>query len=1250
MKHRSQIKHQQMKPFARYSPLLKLGMLLVFCLLQTTGWSQSLIAGWDFQTTTNGGTAAAVVPNSPTTYVANFGTGSLYLNGTNGSSTWITANTGNQITSFGGTALNAGTGFSTTTTGAASLALVSNVANGKSIVFAFGMAGKANLIVSYATQRSGTGFTSHIWEYSTNGTTWSTAQTLATIPTAFATQTLTTINGLDNAATAFLRLTVNGASAATGNNRLDNIQLNASIAAPPVVANDMATATVGTPFSHFISATNAPTLYGATGMPTWMSLNTTTGELIGTPTTVAGAVTVSTEATNGTGTGTGSTLVTVNQGSQTITFGALTPATFGNAPFNLTATGGSSGNSVTYVSSNPLAATISGNVVTIVGAGSTSITASQAGNTDYSAATDVSQTLTVNQATQTITFNPLATKLTTDPAFALTATGGGSGNPVTYVSSDPSVASIAGNVVTIVSAGTTNITASQAGNANYLAAISVTQAQLVNPAGLISQTITFNALPAVTYGIGTVTLTATGGGSGNPVTYVSSNTGVGTIAGNVLTIVGAGSTDITASQAGNGSYSAATSLTQTQVVNVKELTVPGAAAFNKVYDGTTDATLFNLTLSGLVGADVVTVSGGGTFASANVGTNLVVTSNLVLAGANSANYSLTQPTGLVADITEASQTILFGALPTKTFGNAPFTISATGGGSGNPVTFISDNPAVATVSGNTVTIIGVGTANITASQVGDANHFAATPVDQVLTVNKANQNITFAQLPTHALGEPDFALTATVPSGLTVTFTSSNPFVASVIGNIVTIVGVGTTVITASQSGNTNYNAANDVSRDLLITYPLIAAWDFFGQSSPVTFSATTFDADLVATGGLNNITRGPNAATNNAGNSFRTVAFQNNGIATTNTDYFQTTLKATSGHSLSLSSINAFFAGTATYAAAPGVSSQFAYSVNGTNFTLIASPFTTVGTPVTSPLIDVTSISALQNIHASQTVTIRYYATRQTATGGWGLNSPIAGVNGLAFGGNLNVCVPQTNTSSVTICASATPYIFGTQSLTSSGTYTNTAVNAQGCDSIEILNLTVNSCTNSVLNLKCFIQAYYAGSSSMTSVLANQGEISTATASDSIDVELRDENTPTIIVASVRVILNQDGTAECNFPALTGNYYIVVKHRSAIQTWSAMPVSFATSPVNYNFSNADSKAYGNNMILVDTGVWAFYSGDVAVDENMDLLDLGLVETDISNFGFGYLATDLNGDGNVDLLDSAPIETNISNFIFSNHP
>ncbi|HEY0092267.1 MAG TPA: fibronectin type III domain-containing protein, partial [Flavobacterium sp.] len=210
-------------------------VLLLATLLLSAAHSngQSIIAAWDFQTTSTGGTSAAVAPNSPTLFTANFGSGNLYLNGTNGSSTWITTTTGNELTAFGGTTVNTTGGLSTTTSGASALALLGgsgNSANGKSIVIKIDMTGFANLNVTYASQKTNTGFSTQTWEYSTNGTTWLPVQAVTSVTTSYSLITLNTITGLDNAPNAYLRFTGTGASSASGNNRLDNIQLRATAA------------------------------------------------------------------------------------------------------------------------------------------------------------------------------------------------------------------------------------------------------------------------------------------------------------------------------------------------------------------------------------------------------------------------------------------------------------------------------------------------------------------------------------------------------------------------------------------------------------------------------------------------------------------------------------------------------------------------------------------------------------------------------------------------------------------------------------------------------------------------------------------------------------------------------------------------------------------------------------------------------------------------------------------------------------
>ncbi len=852
-------------------------------------------------------------------------------------------------------------------------------------------------------------------------------------------ESTTSSTGQDNINTIALR---QGSNTTSPQTVVDGIRVGTTWAdvtvgaAAPVITSPLtATATVGVPFNYTITATNSPTSYGSTTLPV-NGLSLTGAVISGTPVTATAPATlnVNISATNGIGSDNQTLAITVNKGSQAITgLPSTDTKTFGDAPYNLTATGGASGNPVTYTSSNPLVATatgINGATITIVGAGTTTITASQAGDANYNAAPNATQTLTVNQATQTITFGALADKDDTDPNFQLTASGGGSGNPVTYTSSNPAVAIIVDNLgvpdpngtyVDIIAAGTTTITASQAGNANYLAATPVLQNLVVNNTSLLPQAITGLAgTDTKTYGAAPYNLTATGGGSGNPVTYVSDNPLVATatgLNGATITIVGPGVANITASQAGNGSYNPAPDTTQVLTVLQKNLTISGAVADNKPYDGTNTATITGGSLVGVEPGDVVTFSGGGTFSSVNAGT-WPVTAALVLGGADAGKYNLVQPAGLSATISPLSQTITFNPLAPKTFGDANFALTATGGASGNPVTYGSSDPTVAIITGgNIVQIIGAGTTIITASQAGNTNYSAATPVDQTLTVNQASQTITFAALPTKTVADVPFNLTGTASSGLTVSYSSSNPAVANVVGNLVTIYTTGSTIITASQAGNTNYLPATNVARTLNVTAPLIAAWDFNGENTVATSAAEIFNANLSSS---NLITRGPGAAASAGGNSFRTVGFQNNGISTANTDYFQVTLAASAGKTLSLSDITAKFAGTATYYAAPGVSSQFAYSLDGTNFTLIGSPaLITSATLATSPAVDLTGISALQNVPSGTTVTIRYYASGQTNTGGWGFTSASPGDYGLTFGGYVASAPPVVTyvKNNVSVC-----------------------------------------------------------------------------------------------------------------------------------------------------------------------------------------------------------------------------------------
>jgi hypothetical protein len=168
--------------------------------------------------------------------------------------------------------------------------------------------------------------------------------------------------------------------------------------------------------------------------------------------------------------------------TQTITFTSTPPrSVYPGQMYTVSATGGSSGNPVMF-SIDPKSSnvcSISGQTVTFNSPGTCTIDADQAGNTQYQAAQEAQQEVTVlQQGTQTITFTstPAASTYTGD-TYEVSATGGSSGNPVMF-SIDPkssNVCSISGQTVTFNSPGTCTIDADQAGNTQYQAAQEVQQ-------------------------------------------------------------------------------------------------------------------------------------------------------------------------------------------------------------------------------------------------------------------------------------------------------------------------------------------------------------------------------------------------------------------------------------------------------------------------------------------------------------------------------------------------------------------------------------------------------------------------------------------------------------------------------------------------------------------------------------------------------------------------------------------------------
>jgi hypothetical protein len=341
-------------------------------------------------------------------------------------------------------------------------------------------------------------------------------------------------------------------------------------------------------------------------------------------------------------------------------------------------------------------------------------------------------------------------------------------------------------------------------------------------------------------------------------------------------------------------------------ITAKALTVSGASAANKPYDGTTTASILGGSLVGVISPDVVTLTQAGNFVSANVGSGISVTSNFSISGAAAGNYTLLQPTGLNADITQGSQTITFGVL--------------------------------------------------------------------------ANQTV----------GVADYAPGATASSGLTVTYTSSNTAVATIVGGLIHVVGAGTTTITASQAGNATYLAASDVNRALIINNPPLAAWEVTGLTNygPTQLDTISANASVIVT----KLTRGAGFTTVNSGaaNAWGGTGLDNISFANaiSGNDFITFGVKAKPGYTATFSAIPAYNIRRSNTGATTG---QWQYQLNSGSFVDIGSPITWGSNSSSGNLqnsIDLSAITALQDVPSSINVTFRLVVWGGGSTGTWYINN----------------------------------------------------------------------------------------------------------------------------------------------------------------------------------------------------------------------------------------------------------------------
>jgi len=255
-------------------------------------------------------------------------------------------------------------------------------------------------------------------------------------------------------------------------------------------------------------------------------------------------------------------------------------ATFGDAKVSSPTLNNPDQLPLSWSSSKEGVATVnSSGAVTIKGAGKTVISAAFAGNDTYSAAT-ISYTLTVNKADATVTFAERTANVKMGEDYeGQTATTAPSGLTLEYTSSNTSVATVneSTGAVTLVSPGSTTIKATFAGDANYNAA-EASYTLTVSKADAVDVELSFASdKVTATYGDDTVSAPSLNNPKQLPLTWSSSNVNVATIGNdNMIQIVGAGQTVISAAFTGDDTYQAKT-VSFTLSVNKADATVTFAS-------------------------------------------------------------------------------------------------------------------------------------------------------------------------------------------------------------------------------------------------------------------------------------------------------------------------------------------------------------------------------------------------------------------------------------------------------------------------------------------------------------------------------------------------------------------------------------------------------------------------------------------------------------------------------------------------
>jgi len=568
----------------------------------------------------------------------------------------------------------------------------------------------------------------------------------------------------------------------------------------------------------------------------------TSGRLV-----VAGAgkttITATQAATDDYLAGVKSFVLTVKKGTPEL--GAFDDAarTFGEAGFTLAKPTSDSRATITLSSSNPAVATVDGasGAVSIVGAGTTTFTASQAANDDFVAASKA-MTFTVRQAIPTLGSMTGATKTFGDAEFMLDKPSSPSSGAFTFSSSNTGVASVtADGKVTVVGAGTSTITATQAASGNY----SSSSVAAVVTVGRATTAIANLVLNNLTYGASEVTL-APRSNNPSPFTFTSSSPNV--LAVNATTgrvsVVGAGTATITVRQASSANYEAGSESLTVQIGRA----TPTLSSFSAVSKDYGDAPFTLTPPASNSPAPFTYESSAPTVASINSTTGVVTILNVTAVGspvtltvrqAQTDNYAaITATTTLII----GRGTPVFGdfAITTKVWGSSNFSATAPTSTSAGAFTYnIVDvdgvnEAAIATItSAGIITVTGPGSVQVRATQAANTLYVSSS-ITATFTVTSATPSFGTFVAPAKTFGDTQFTMAPpSSPSSGAFSFTSSNTDVATINAStgVVVVVGAGSTTITALQVAASPYTERS-VTSVLTVAKATAALSGFGGQTS----------------------------------------------------------------------------------------------------------------------------------------------------------------------------------------------------------------------------------------------------------------------------------------------------------------------------------------------------------------------------------------------------------------------------------